>query len=477
MYLNLGSNHGCYDGRVSTKLSVITDAKKIKEYRKDLERRKMEANSVSPTRPSRLALAQPLPSNSHKQKRRINPFLVSPGDSNSAIALKFVQFLALGPASDNDIATNLGSVVLASQISQLKHDYCQKYDRNNLFNQNDRFPTLERQRRLRKNKLGTPAPTSGDSDGDLDDIDYIDSMEDEPPLPELIGDHYLLKDKAYKELQPWDWLRYSSFERKLVVHNIHRALTRLGFSETHPLRRKICDPQASLAVGSPSLAMASDDENRRAQLGGGILHTRKTTKKAATVSPRVSAKAASPSTKPPTVSVLKPLALQTLSAKRKFSLSLLSLSDDDKQTKKLKMELDTLPLSEEDDTPLLRRAATASPAAGDLRAKRMDYYNQLAVKFRDKYKEYALLYNRLKNPASMSKAELKRQLLKLFELHTQLSGWKKKLWEYDRDVKNKLEIMGLSKHKKTSGNSANSSSRSSGSTPAPSSRARFPLNY
>lgn len=473
MYLNLGSSQGCYDGRVSTKLSVITDPRKIREYRKDLERRKLEANSVSPTKPARPALAQLLPSSKQKQARRANPFLVSPGDSNAAIALKFVQFIALGPASDNDIATNLGSAVLASKIAQLKQDYCQKYDRNNLFYHNDRFPTLER--RLRKNKLGTPA-SAGDSDGDLDDIDHIDSMDDESPLPDLVGDHYLLKDKSYKELQPWDWLRYTPFERKLVVHNIHRALTRLGFSEAHPLRRKICDPQASLAVGSPSLAMASDDENRRSQLGGGILHMKKTTKKAATVSPKVLGKAALSSTKPPTASALRPLTSQTL-AKRKFSLSLLSLSDDDKQTKKLKMELDTLPLSEEDDTPLLRRAATASPAAGDAKAKRMDYYNQLALKFRDKYKEYALLYNRLKNPASMSKAELKRQLLKLFELHTQLSGWKKKLWEYDRDIKNKLEIMGLSKHKKTSGTSANSTSRLSASTPAPSSRARFPLNY
>ena len=430
---------------------------------------------MSPTKPARPALAQLLPSSKQKQARRANPFLVSPGDSNAAIALKFVQFIALGPASDNDIATNLGSAVLASKIAQLKQDYCQKYDRNNLFYHNDRFPTLELQRRLRKNKLGTPA-SAGDSDGDLDDTDHIDSMDDESPLPDLVGDHFLLKDKSYKELQPWDWLRYTPFERKLVVHNIHRALTRLGFSEAHPLRRKICDPQASLAVGSPSLAMASDDENRRSQLGGGILHMKKTTKKAATVSPKVLGKAALSSTKPPTASALRPLTSQTL-AKRKFSLSLLSLSDDDKQTKKLKMELDTLPLSEEDDTPLLRRAATASPAAGDAKAKRMDYYNQLALKFRDKYKEYALLYNRLKNPASMSKAELKRQLLKLFELHTQLSGWKKKLWEYDRDIKNKLEIMGLSKHKKTSGTSANSTSRLSASTPAPSSRARFPLNY
>lgn len=474
MFLNQGNNHARYDGRVSTKLSVITDPKKIKEYLKDIERRKLEGKLDKPLSRQLLVLPQ------KPRPVRAQPFLVLLADSPHAVALKFVQYLALGPASDDALSTALGLVVTPETLSQLKQDYAQLYDRSNQFYQDDRFPTLESARRRHKHEAQVPP---ADVDVDIDDVDDIESTEDELSLPELTLPHWLLKDKSYKELQPWEWSRYSQFEHKLIIHNIHRALTRLGFSETHPLRRKICDPNA-LAAPSPSQPVILDDE-RRSHLGGGILVQKG---KKSSEPPKMATRLGSPA-KPKSI---VPVAART-GAKRKFSLSLLSLSDDDKHAKKLKMELDTLPLLEEDDTPLLRRAVTASPSTNDSK-RRIDYYQQLAVKFRDRYKEYATLYTKLKNPSLMSKAELKRQLLKLFELHTQLSGWKKKLWDYDLDVKKKLEIMALTKHKKVASSSSSSmaqahSPRQPPSRPASvptrprlaattsSSRPRLPLNY
>ncbi|CAN3366517.1 hypothetical protein DICA3_F02872 [Diutina catenulata] len=385
VYSSQGASRSRYDGRVATKLSVITDAKKIRDYLRDVERRKHEATPASP-----VSYRESSPDVTRVAG---NPFALSSSDPPATVATKFIQLLALGPASDADLTDKLGAVPLA----QLKTDYAQVYDPNNAFYQDDRFPTVERRRRL-----------GGASDSD--------------------GQQFILKDKSYKEFQPWDWTFYSAFERKLVLQNIHRALTRLGYSETHPLRRKLGDPTAPAA------------------LGGG----------------RLSSKRGSP--------------VRSLPAKRKLSSSSSSSSDDDKHPKRPRGESDTSPSSEDDDTPLSRRApATPVPAAerADKPDKRMDYYTQLAGKFRERYKEYASLYARLQNPANTSKAESKRQLLKLFEMHTQLSQWKKTLWDYDHDAAKKADIMALSKHKNSPRATPPPGSRSSSAAP----KAKFSLNY
>lgn len=394
VYLSQGASRLRYDGRVATKLSVITDAKKIRDYLRDVERRKHEATPALP-----VSYRELLPDVTRVAG---NPFAVSSSDPPATVATKFIQLLALGPASDADLTDKLGAVPLA----QLKTDYAQVYDPNNAFYQDDRFPTVERRRRL-----------GGASDSD--------------------GQQFILKDKSYKEFQPWDWTFYSAFERKLVLQNIHRALTRLGYLETHPLRRKLGDPTAPAASAAASPAAA---------LGGGRLLLK------------------------------RGLPVRSLPAKRKLLL-LLSLSlDDDKHPKRPRGELDTLPLLEDDDTPLLRRApATPVPAAdrADKPDKRMDYYTQLAGKFRERYKEYASLYARLQNPANTSKAESKRQLLKLFEMHTQLLQWKKTLWDYDHDAAKKADIMALSKHKNLPRATPPPGLRSSLAAP----KAKFSLNY
>ncbi|CAN3359271.1 hypothetical protein DICA4_D31758 [Diutina catenulata] len=394
VYSSQGASRSRYDGRVATKLSVITDAKKIRDYLRDVERRKHEATPASP-----VSYRESSPDVTRVAG---NPFAVSSSDPPATVATKFIQLLALGPASDADLTDKLGAVPLA----QLKTDYAQVYDPNNAFYQDDRFPTVERRRRL-----------GGASDSD--------------------GQQFILKDKSYKEFQPWDWTFYSAFERKLVLQNIHRALTRLGYSETHPLRRKLGDPTAPAASAAASPAAA---------LGGG----------------RLSSKRGSP--------------VRSLPAKRKLSSSSSSSSDDDKHPKRPRGESDTSPSSEDDDTPLSRRApATPVPAAerADKPDKRMDYYTQLAGKFRERYKEYASLYARLQNPANTSKAESKRQLLKLFEMHTQLSQWKKTLWDYDHDAAKKADIMALSKHKNSPRATPPPGSRSSSAAP----KAKFSLNY
>ena len=53
----------------------------------------------------------------------------------------------------------------------------------------------------------------------------------------------------------------------------------------------------------------------------------------------------------------------------------------------------------------------------------IEYYINLAQKFRSKYQEYIELYN--------SKKDLK----KLVELHNMLADWKTQLWDFDERVK------------------------------------------
>lgn len=353
--------------------------------------------------------------------------------------------------SESNIVSTLGIQPLT--FTKLIQDYANVYNPHDSFTSDDKFP-------VRGNSA--------------DDVK-----------------RYILKDRAYKELKPWLWRHYSDHERTLIIENIHHALTRLGYSETHPLRRKICENDSNNSN--------DDDDKKPSSLGGGFLiSSKKNFRKSQTELPKMSTLKIEEraSKKTGTSTAVNSPAINTTnngspqkrtsplpSNKRKLSTSSSSSSsDEEKNSKRLKHEPYTSPSSEEieDDssgnisgstvtsnissssnnstssvlrnTPRIRSndSVPLPPSSTISTSKRMDYYTNLAMKFKFKYKEYETLYQKLKNatPAKSTDAN-KKALVKLFELHSQLSQWKKTLWDFDNEIKLKSNIMNLSKHKKS----------------------------
>ena len=481
-----------YNGRLKTKLNVITDAKKIKEYNKEMSFRsaslspeKSSSGSTTSTSTSPERKPSPSPTKKSLLKRVLgNPFKIAVGDSPQTITVKFIQLLALGPISESSISERLGTH--PDKLKSLMSDFTQVYNPRNSFTQDDKYPSLERiRRRIKKQKLSAKSNVDFDSE-DLD----METDSDSNSATDLLKDstaHYILKDKSYKEYQPWNWAFYSLFERKLIQQNIHRALTRLGYSESHPLRRKICDENTS------------SEDDKKSSLGGGFLISKTNGKKSSDLPKLTTAKVEKkqPSSAPTNSTSISPVRPQmannkTTVNKRKFSSSSISSSDEEKQLKKLKQDYDTSPSSDEDNVPLSRRNEVRNdgpennPPETKSASKRLDYYNNLAAKFKLKYTEYEMLYKQLKNPnLTQNKAESKKSLLKLFELHNSLSQWKKTLWDYDNEIKRKSNIMNLSKHKKNGSGNATTVTKNlkvsddshgyQSSSPAPGSKPQSPI--
>lgn len=408
-----------FDGRVDTKLTVLTDPKQMKDHMKNMVGqgvRKTAGNGAAkrlrtePPKPSASAPMSPL---------NLNPYGVENDDAKGMILNKFLSLVALGPVTRESIRerTHLSDEKLQPLITT----YAQVYNPNDNFISDDSFPNDEIQ---------------------IEGIDY-----------------FTLKDKSYKDLRPWQWSWYSERERLMIINNAHNALTRLGYLETHPLRKKICDEPAE----------DQDSEQKKPSLGGGILisKTKKSPfKRAHTDSPKPLSEGfnARPAEKTKSNgSPLKP------TLKRKLSTS--STSEDERGLKKKKQDSDshTSPSSSindddygteslnEGNPSLKNRSSTAESDDDQLNHKqrRFQYYTSLAEKFRSKYKEYESLYKSLKlNPNNSSND--KKKLQKLFELHNNLSEWKRKLWDFDNENKSKVNIMNLSKHKKQPSKSLNS---------------------
>lgn len=483
-----------YNGRLTTKLSVISDPKKIKEYYKEQSFKNISNSPEKINSPdlslntSSPALTQSIDSSASKKhispkKVKGNPYKVSISDSPSLISQKLIQLLALGPITESSIIEKLN--MTWDRLKPLMSDYTQLYNPRDSFTQDDKYPSLERFRRkaMRQSYSNTDIESG---EWSSDDSDSQLNTESEAQTK------YILKDKSYKEFQPWNWSFYSSFELNLITQNVHRALTRLGYSESHPLRKKLFEE-------------SSDDDKKVSRLGGGFLISKSKKQNSLRAPLKVERK-----TNSNAASTISPVRSQTPSAiksltpvpstssstngKRTFSLSSnSSTSDDEKHLKKLKInDSDTSPSSDEDNVPLSRRAEVKNdspdthPPEIKSASKRLEYYNNLAVKFKMKYNEYEILYNQLKNPKTgQNKSENKKQLLKLFELHNTLSQWKKTLWDFDDETKRKSNIMNLSKHKKVGSSNATSPFiaklqsdgvvRSQSASPAPPSKPQSPL--
>ncbi|RLV91225.1 hypothetical protein JA1_004022 [Spathaspora sp. JA1] len=367
-----------YNGRVSAKLNVITDSRKIKQYTAAAS---ASNNSSSPAitvySPSPAVTSPPI--ERRRQPIEYQAFKISTNDSHNVIVNKFIYLLALGPIS----SPRISEIMNYENLKPLLDDYAQIYDPRDSFIEDDVFP----------------------------------AQQDEDKKTT-----YILKDKSYKELRPWKW-NYTSYERDLIIGNINHALTRLGYSQTHPLRRKLCEENGD-KESKPSTPLP---EKNGSSLGGGMLVSKY--KRAATDSPIIH------NTSSPIIKS------ESSTQKRKLSSS--STSSDEEPQKKLKLEFSSAGSSSSSSSSEEDRPNRPPPPPA---SQKLDYYTNLAIKFKFKYKEYESLYLRLKQETK-KEPESKKELVKLFEMHQLLSQWKKLLWDYDRDQKHKVNVMNLNKHK------------------------------
>lgn len=420
-------------GHIETKLTVLTDPKQIRDHLRATSHQTSTQASTGPqtnrkdggghTAKKALDGTASLSSSAPLSPMNIDPYAVDINDSKHDIGAKFLLLLALGPTTKHTVVERMK--VSATELQPFFAAHAQVYDPNDTFISDDNFPC-------------------GDTESDA-------------------GDQYILKDKSYKDTRPWTWKWYSVRERTMIINNIHNALTRLGYLETHPLRKKICEEPAETSATVPKPA-----DNKKSALGGGILvsKTKKSpTKRSQTESPKLPSETANFKQIERPRQNGSPL---KASVKRRAPSSS-SASDEERSFKKKKNDSDshTSPSSSiNDDDPTISINDTIdtmgknrgiSHETDDInhKLKRFQYYSTLADKFKAKYKEYESLYTSLKsNPKNSSND--KKQLVRLFELHNSLSEWKRQLWDFDSENKLKLNIMNLSKHKKQPSKSASS---------------------
>lgn len=477
-----------FTGTVTNRLNVLSDPKQIKEHLKTASgplaalhppRPLLASHIRSPEKLALLVLSLSSQSAQMSSLRSgMNPYAVATSDSKQDVATKFLALMALGPLTRAQVEHRLGSklAVPQAELNDLFAAHTQPYRQNDTFTEDDVYPSLA-----------------------------LNATEINPALS-----YFILKDKAYKELRPWNTPAYTDYERNLIIDNANNALSRLGFLDTHPLRRRIVEKSASDQVA----------HKKSSSLGGGLLisgrkstpnnsplvaHTLAAlatstapasplslgaTKKASMDSPKLAVERELESRKPVAAPAKE-------SAKRKYvaSLSLSgSSSEDEKHAKRVKKDGKrsdssgshnsvnsnatsyTLPSSvnedahaedeqSDDDVKLLSISKTVSSlpsrpqSSASTAEKKQQYYMHLAGKFRVKYQEYEKLHRELsKDHRRGNVAEKKKQLMKLFEMHNTLAEWKRKLWDHHNENSMSEGIMNLSRHRKTGSSSSHQSS-------------------
>lgn len=447
-----------YYGRISTRLNVITDPRSIKDYM-----RVARTSSPIPTISNQPLLPSKGQQSTSKPKAATE-VITTPYAANVPNKItRLLYLLALGPMTKTNIS--LRTQLSETDLEPLLSTHAQPYNPNDSFIIDDIFP----------------------NGGIIND--------DDESVP------YILKDKSYKDLRPWEWQFYSDEERNLIIHNIHNALTRLGFLETHPLRRKICDKPGP----TNSTTNAIDTSLKKSTLGGGILTglSKKSPIRKASPKPIGGVTQTNISNDTNVINLTSnninniggsPLK----NNKRKLSSSS-SSSDDEKLPNKKRPtrkglsknsinesgtnlrtgihntnQITTGHVSDSSTSPSSineeleperinlnqytsgRLASPHIALAESKDLKKLQFYNNLALKFKLKYKEYEELYKQLQNNSNKSNGE-KKNVTRLFELHNQLSEWKRKLWDFENQSKLKLDIMTLQKHRKPVGKSQSES--------------------
>lgn len=560
-----------YDGRIINKLTVVTDSKKIKQYNNsnsvgnDTEKdREANSNVITPISTPRDLHTPIIPSNNNRKEKPLspqkqksvmdvyggkshNPYKVlndggdsrKPLDPMPTIFKKFLHLVALGPITLSHILTILDCD--KEEIYKWLTDYGQKYNPNDQFIQQDKFPY------------------SDYNYGDDNDSNSKSVKDNNYGLKTS----FILKDKSYKELLPWKW-PYTDYERALVLNNVNNALTRIGFSLTHPLRKKIINNDNESNNKSTS---NNNGEEKARSLGGGLLVSKKkfpikppvastppppqqqpqqqkstSTSTTITTSPKSSTNTIELNKKGNRINKLiskspsginTPLSSSDISSKssksrkRKLSTSSSSSSSnsslsDDNLTSNIgstsinstnyKLNYNSPPSEQEFDDHYYSSSSSSSTTTNSTFAlsnqdqhnlsssssstSKMDYYTNLANKFRIKYKEYSQLYNHLLTNSSTndndgSNTNYKKNLMKLFELHQLLSQWKKLLWDFDKDLKLKQNLNQLHVQKRDNktvstttniattrnSNSASSTSGASGGNKSPSKKRKLVMDY
>lgn len=344
------------------------------------------------------------------------PYVVSQSDLPSTVLAKFLSLLALGPITKSALEdiTHIAHHLLPADLATLYTNHTQIYTPNGTFTQADRFPSVV---------LGvSPA---------------------DPASTQII-----LKDKAYKELRPWGIPWFTEFERNLVIENINNALSRLGYLDTHPLRKRI----------TSKAALDEHQKKPAPPLGGGMLTGRRLN------SPQVSLAVGSPlNSGVKRASTQLPRAEPESKRKRprndelplKKSEKALSLSSDDEHKKRHYYGLPNDDDNSDDDMKLLslKRSPKLPPSASHA-DKKHQFYQQLAQKFYSRYLEYKELHDELRDTKKGSPQEKKKKLMRLFEMHNTLAQWKRKLWDYQKELSMTQGIMNLLRHKKSASTSS-----------------------
>lgn len=453
-----------FTGTLTTRLNVLSDPKLIDHQSQPAKQNLIAAHKHTPIQ-SPLRSEHAGRATGSPQKLSLhstpNPYSVSSSDTKQDVVAKFLLLIALGPITKVAVEQKLNSEthVSSQELADLFTAHTRPYLSTDTFIEDDVFPSLA---------LGVSGTDKSKS--------YV-----------------ILKDKAYKELRPWKFTAYTDYERGLIIDNANNALNRLGYLETHPLRRLIVDKSASGSM-----------HKKNPSLGGGILVS---AKKASTAnnSPQVTP-AAHGSASPLSLSSsfkksytelpkVGPARKSTKAdgsplkegIKRKYvaSLSLSgSSSEDEKLSKRHKKDGKrsdssgsnnsanstgtsyTLPSSVNEDSQAqfehpeeaVKHSSVPKPVASlpsrpqstsYTAEKKQQYYTQLASKFRTKYLEYEQLHRKLILEPRRGYNSDKKQLMRLFEMHNSLAEWKRKLWDYHNENNMTEGIKNLSRHRKT----------------------------
>lgn len=230
-----------FTGTVTSRLNVLSDPKQIREHARAPSTSTAEI-TVSAPLPAPSGHASPRLSLLQQEKVAaarsssfdLRAYTITPADSDADRVTKLVSLVALGPMTRPTIEEKLQlqRFLRTAEIDQLLSTHTQPYLRKDTFTDDDVYPLLA---------LGHAASTDANA----------------AALP---NPYVILKDKAYKELRPWQWDAYTDYERQLILKNCNHALSRLGFLDTHPLRLRIVERS------SPARSV-----KKLATLGGGLL--------------------------------------------------------------------------------------------------------------------------------------------------------------------------------------------------------------
>ena len=394
--------------------------------------------------------------NAGQIKQAHNPFKIESDDSQATILQKFMHLLSLGPISRQSIIHLMNYDKVVDQL----------------------LPTLLDQFLLSHAEIYR-------SEAPWDNYTYLEETKD--------GETYILKDKSYKTLIPLSWNYRNEEEKKMVVQNINNALSRLGYPKTHPVRKKILlekkvEPKENekekekekeekvvgLGIGIRSRSTSPQKDSSRSPLSpqspppsrltNGEKKSQKKINKNVSASKieqerekvtlkntrkdnlesvsRLKTSSPAPVPAPTSTSTSTPKPKPTLVPVSTHLHSHSTFNAPSKEKTKMKKPAtdgnsNVVTKSSRPATPCSIEKSEISHIPHQQQKHDEKYYRNLAALFKEKYREYSHLYNKLKKTSGkeQSHSENKANLVKLVEMHNLLREWKGRLWDYDRKIR------------------------------------------